>query len=299
MKPSPELELLQYLTPKNAELAAENPVVLEEFAVKRGDVSFYLLVNRRHRNMRVVDYRIGSYQLKRAALDRLARDRGLRKIFTLVEKQDSNSWRTVGFSREAVVPVYFRTADAYVMSRVYNEEGEPLTGGLSKVAVEHPVPEPKRPRKPTGLKLSLVTDPAKLAKLVARPEKVPFYAPYGKGSVGPEVGVSATVNRKRFWIVAETNEAFGHAKVDLLGSPSSVREVYACVFALQKLVEYLEEQNMAGAFAFVPVDDELHNLVFASAGCRHTGQLTRHVVFEEGEPLDMHVWHYRIRSRGS
>ncbi len=298
MRPSPELELLQYLTPKNAELAADNPVLLEEFAVKRGDVSFYLLVNRRHRNMRVLDYRIGSYQLKRATLDHLAKQRGLRKIYTLVEKQDSNSWRTVGFSREAVVPAYFRTADAYVMSRVYNEEGEPLTGGLSKVAVEHPVPEPKRPRKPSGLKLSLVTDPTKLAKLVVKPKKNPFYAPYGKGVLGPEVGVSATVNRRRFWVVGEMNEAFGHAKVDVLGSPSSVREVYACVFAFHKLAEYFEDQNMAGVFAFVPVADELYNLLFASAGCRHTGQLTRHVVFEGGEPLDMHVWHYRIRPRG-
>lgn len=299
MRLSPEQELLRKLTPTNQDVVAENEVALEEFGVKRGDVSFYLLLNRRHRNLRVVDYRIGSYQLKRAVLDLLAKERGLRKVYTLVEKQDSNSWRTVGFSREAVVPAYFRTADAYVMSRVYNEDGEPLTGGLSKVAVEHPVPEPKKPRKPSGLKLSVVTDRNRLFKLVSKPAKTPYYAPFGKGVWGPEVGVAASVDRKKYWVVAETNEAFGHVKMDVIGQPTTVREIYPYVFALHMLAEYLEDQNMTSGFSFVPVHDEMVNLVFATAGCRHTGQLTRHVVLDDGEPIDMHVWHYRIRPRGA
>ena len=297
MEQAAELQLISFLRQTNPETAKANPVALEEYSCKRGDVKFYLLLSRQHRNMRVLDYRIGNYQLKRAAFDHLAKEKGLRKIFTLVEKQDSNSWRTVGFSRESVVPAYFRTADAYVMSRVYDASGDPLTGGLSKVAVAHEVPDPRRPRKPKGLKLSLTTDREKLAKLVSNPSKTPFYTPFGKGVTCPHVGVQATVDRKKFWVVAEINDSFGHAKLDLLSPLELRRDVYACVFALERLFEYLSDQDVAGAFTFVNVDDELANEVFASADFRYTGQLTRHVVLDDGEPVDMHTWHYRLRPR--
>ncbi len=297
MQQAADLQLISFLRQTNPETAKVNPVALEEYSCKRGDVKFYLLLSRQHRNMRVLDYRIGNYQLKRAAFDHLAKEKGLRKIFTLVEKQDSNSWRTVGFSRESVVPAYFRTADAYVMSRVYDESGEPLTGGLSKVAVAHEVPEPRRARKPKGLKLTLTTDHDRLAKLVAKTHQTPFYTPFGKGVTCPDVGVQASVDRKRFWIVAEINDSFGHAKIDLLSPLELRRDVYACVFALGRLFEYLADQDVAGAFTFVSVEDELANEVFATADFRHTGQLTRHVVLDDGEPRDLHTWHYRLRPR--
>jgi hypothetical protein len=97
---------------------------VQEHYYRRGDRDFCFLLNRQHHNLRVFDYRVGNYQQKRDFFDRIARAEGLRKVFTVVEKQDSKSWRSVGFSREGAIPGYFRTADAYVMSRVYTDDGD-------------------------------------------------------------------------------------------------------------------------------------------------------------------------------
>lgn len=291
------MQLLNFLRPANPEVAKEFPTALEEYACKRGDLNLYLLISRSHANMRVLDYRIGNYQLKRNMLDKLAKQKGLKKIFTLVEKQDSNSWRTVGFSREAVVPAYFRTADAYVMSRVYDENGDALTGGLSKVAVIHEIPEPKEPKKPTGLKLYVLDDIDDLQHLVMREDTTPIYAPFGKGIRHPEIAICAKVGRKELWIVAETNDSFGHAKIDILNPPTNDREVGACVYGILELFEYLLEMDMSNCFTFVSVEDALMNEVFGQAGFRHTGQMTRHMTLEDRESaLDLHVWHKRLRS---
>jgi len=289
-----EQALLSFVRPVNREVSRRNSLALEEFSCKRGDVNFYLLANRRHKNLRVLDYRIGNYQLKRNALDYLAKEQGLRKVYTLVEKQDSNSWRTVGFSREAVVPGYFRTADAYVMSRVYDEDGQPLTGGLSKVAVAHEIPEPKKPRRPSGLKLKVVTDPERIQKVLHGKDTSEFYAPFGKGVQGPDILISGSLERKKFWVAGEINDSFGHAKVDLLSVPTSRREVYVCVFALRELFDHLETHDVGSVFTFTSVEDDLVGEVFASAGFRHTGQLTRHVCLNNTEQEDMHTWHDRI-----
>ncbi|MCA9697273.1 MAG: hypothetical protein KC431_07095, partial [Myxococcales bacterium] len=73
---------------------------VEEHYYRRGDIDFCFLLNRTHHNLRVFDYRVGNYQQKRDFFDRIARSEGLKKVFTVVEKQDSKSWRSVGFSRE-------------------------------------------------------------------------------------------------------------------------------------------------------------------------------------------------------
>ena len=68
---------------------------VEEHYYRRGDIDFCFLLNRQHANLRVFDYRVGNYQQKRDFFDRIARTEGLRKVFTVVEKQDSKSWRSV------------------------------------------------------------------------------------------------------------------------------------------------------------------------------------------------------------
>src|SRR5688572_12225905 len=139
---------------------------VEEIYYRKGDIDFCFLLNRRHHNLRVFDYRVGNYQQKRDFFDRIARAEGLRKVFTVVEKQDSKSWRSVGFSREGAIPGYFRTADAYIMSRVYTEDGDPIQGGAPKL--HPPTVSAKDPNttKPRGLSNELVEDVPRLSRLV-------------------------------------------------------------------------------------------------------------------------------------
>lgn len=290
-----DLNLLNYLRPVNSEKASWSNAALEELSCKRGDVNLHLLICRRHRNMRVLDYRIGNYQLKRNMLDTMAKERGLRKIYTLVEKQDSNSWRTVGFSREAVLPAFFRTADAYVMSRVYDEHGEPLTGGLSKVAVVHSIPEPEPIKRPSTLKLHMDNDPDTLKALVKSNKTSVYYTPFGKGISRPDLAVRARLGKREIWVAAEINDSFGHAKLDFLTPPTNEREKASSVFASVELFKHLLEREVANVFGFAAVEDTTQSKAFAEAGFRHTGQLTRHVSINGNGAEDMHVWHRRLR----
>jgi hypothetical protein len=74
----------------------KNDGPIEEHYYRRGDIDFCFLLNRTHHNLRVFDYRVGNYQQKRDFFDRIARAEGLKKVYTVVEKQDSKSWRSVG-----------------------------------------------------------------------------------------------------------------------------------------------------------------------------------------------------------
>jgi hypothetical protein len=292
-----ELSLLPHVKLQNAEEAATNGAALEEYLCQRGDVNICMLLNRRHRHLRILDYRIGNYQLKRAMLDQFAKRKRLRKVFTLVEKQDSNSWRTVGFSREAVVPAFFRTADAYVMSRAYDEAGEPLTGGLSKISSEYAVPQPRAVRKPTGIRMELIRDGGSILNTVLHDGATDFYSPFGRGLHGPDLGVRAKQTHGERWVVAEINDSFGHAKLDFLHPASSAKDLGLVVTAAETLLGALAEREVANVFGFSSVNDALTAEAFGAAGFRNTGQLTRHVTRENTDPEDVHVWHRRIQPR--
>ena len=151
---------------------------VEEIYYRKGDIDFCFLLNRRHHNLRVFDYRVGNYQQKRDFFDRIARAEGLRKVFTVVEKQDSKSWRSVGFSREGAIPGYFRTADAYIMSRVYTEDGDPIQGGAPKLhppTVGHREADADRPR---GMNVEVITDVARIKGITEDLAVKTGYAPF-------------------------------------------------------------------------------------------------------------------------
>ena len=268
--------------------------LLEEYVCQRGDVNIHMIICPRHHHMRILDYRIGNYQLKRNMLDRFAKLKKIRKVFTLVEKQDSNSWRTVGFSREAVVPAFFRTADAYVMSRAYDTEGQPLTGGLSKISTEYTIKPPRVVRKPTGLKVEVVDNSNAIFNKVYHNGATEFYAPFGKGLKGPEIAVKVKMGRKEKWVVAEINDSFGHAKLDFLHDAANTMELGMLVHGAEDLVNALTELEVANIFGFSHVGEEMTAEAFGAAGFRNTGQLTRHVTREGQDPVDVHVWHRRI-----
>ena len=53
-----------------APVQEDKPV--EEIYYRKGDIDFCFLLNRRHHNLRVFDYRVGNYQQKRDFFDRIA-----------------------------------------------------------------------------------------------------------------------------------------------------------------------------------------------------------------------------------
>jgi hypothetical protein len=284
-------------TAARVELADQKPV--EEHYYRRGDIDFCFLLNRRHANLRVFDYRVGNYQQKRDFFDRIARAEGLRKVFTVVEKQDSKSWRSVGFSREGAIPGYFRTADAYIMSRVYTEDGDPIQGGAPKL-VTTPAPTPAsvkekdvNPQKPRGFSHEITTDLGRIDRATEELAASAIYAPFRRAPLCADLAVVGKIGRKEYWVTAETDSSFGHAKIDLLTAPEKDTDLPVLAYTMKLLFDELTKLETASLFSIVAADVALTNQTFAEMGFKVTARLTDHVT-KGDELVGAHIWHRRL-----
>jgi len=282
--------------------ASEPTGPIEERYYRRGDIDFCFLLNRPHHNLRVFDYRVGNYQQKRDFFDRIARSEGLKKVFTVVEKQDSKSWRSVGFSREGAIPGYFRTADAYVMSRVYTEDGEAIQGGAPKLNGTSLTANTPNVTKPRGLSVALVEDADRLQQ-VADEQAVPaLYAPFRRATFRPDIAVVGRQGKREFWVGAETASSFGHAKVDLMTPPRADKDGEADTavleYLLQGLLDELASRQMASIFSLIGADMMASQQVVANLDFKVTAKLTDHLVRGD-EYVGGQLWHRRVTPGGT
>jgi hypothetical protein len=93
---------------------------LVERIVRNEDIFCSLLFDYTNRTLRVVDFRGGNFQSKHEYLEHTLMKEGMRKIFTLIERDDINGWQRVGYQREGAIPGYYKRSDAYIMSRIYD-----------------------------------------------------------------------------------------------------------------------------------------------------------------------------------
>jgi hypothetical protein len=269
----------------------------EEMYYRKGDIDFCFLMNRRHHNLRVFDYRVGNYQQKRDFFDRIARSEGLRKVFTVVEKQDSKSWRSVGFSREGAIPGYFRTADAYIMSRVYTDDGDPIQGGAPKLtggATGAAKPEKAKDiGKPKGITVEAVSDPQRLDAATREHGPDALYAPFRRQMFHPDLGYRGKHGRREVWVGAETDSSFGHAKVDTITAPQRDGDLPLLDHCMRVLLEQLAKQEISSVFSVCPVDAPEMNQLYADLGFKVSARLTDHVT-RDHEYVGVQIWHRRI-----
>jgi hypothetical protein len=102
---------------------------LVERMVRNDDIFCSLLFDHQNRTIRVIDFRGGNFQTKHNYLERVLMAEGMRKIFTLIERDDMNGWQRVGYIREGTIPGYYKRSDAYIMSRIYDEDWDSAQAG--------------------------------------------------------------------------------------------------------------------------------------------------------------------------
>jgi hypothetical protein len=244
--------------------------------------------------MRFMDYRVGNYAEKRAVLDEAARKLGLRKAFTLVEKQDSQNWRSAGFSREGVYPTFFRTADAYTMSRLYAADGAPLppVPPLKPSSDELTSFPGRRLRKPDGLKLEPVRDERSRTSLFAGMNGQLRAVPFGRLST-PDLIIHARTRKLEGWACAEINDSFGHATLGFAPPPAGEPDLVLSAYAGNSLVGALHEQGVNNVYGLSPVNDRWSNELFAGLGFKVTGRLADHLRAGDGYVTTL-IWHRRL-----
>ncbi len=267
---------------------------IEERTLRKGDINLRLLINHSHGNLRFMDYRVGNYLEKRNALDQLAKTIGLRKIFTLVEKQDSNNWRSVGFSREGVYPTFFRTADAYAMSRLYDEAGDPLPASppLKPQADELTNFPGRKLQKPDDLYIESVPDERSRTTVLAGLNGDLRTLPFSR-IAAPDVMYHAKLRKKEGWACAEIDDSFGHATLGFAPVPQSETDLLLNAYAGNSLVADLTKKKVNNIFGISPTTDRWSNELFAGLGFKVTGRLADHIRTPQGYSTAL-IWHLRL-----
>lgn len=88
---------------------------VDEVFFQNDAVSLCLLVNRRAKVMRVIDFRAGPSPAKRMFVLSLARREGVEKIFTVVERDEMATWVKLGFVKEGNIPGFYKRSDAFLL----------------------------------------------------------------------------------------------------------------------------------------------------------------------------------------
>jgi hypothetical protein len=88
---------------------------VEELFFQNDAVSLCLLINRRAKTMRVVDFRAGPTPAKRQFVLSLAKREGMEKAYTLVERDEVSTWTKLGFAKEGNIPGFYKRSDAFLL----------------------------------------------------------------------------------------------------------------------------------------------------------------------------------------
>jgi len=280
---------------------------LVERMVRNDDIFCSLLFDQENRTIRVVDFRGGNFQTKHNYLERVLMSEGMRKIFTLIERDDMNGWQRVGYLREGTIPGYYKRSDAYIMSRIYDEDWtaslasedlperknlltdiKTLGKGLSELKGSGVKCEPIDEEEALEL---LKTEVTRLNSQVAKAKKgkkdkgakpkplekpsLPLFKQFSRET---ESYYYLAVNRRTKGmnlLGAEYQDCFGNAKVDIYFSPKVRADRAIARQGLVSFVDWLAAIGAVAVFTLVRADDVEKNAIYASAGFRNSGWMNR------------------------
>jgi hypothetical protein len=296
---------------------------VEEIFFQNEAVSLCLLVNRRARTMRVIDFRAGPTNAKRLFVLSLAQREGVSKVYTLVERDEVQTWMKLGFAKEGSIPGFYKRSDAFLLGcsavpgrkpiepRDTEEtpmESEtrlavagtapPLTAAQERM--ERTIAAAKR-----GLKDGVDALPhAKVAPASEAEVRKAVAAALrsGRALTGFEP-FGRDVQRRHFLATArggfelyasiESQECFSNAFIELLQSPRTPGEQAATAASLRAVCDMLVAEGVVSCFSLVPSDDVALAAAYLQNGFRRTGLLHEHLAVR-GERRDAIVWSRKL-----
>lgn len=271
---------------KAAAVAAEKTELpfTEELHFRSDNAFLCLLLNRRLRQIRVIDFRAGALPAKRLFIQSVAHREGIEKVILLVEKDEVSSWTRVGFVREGTVPGFYKRSDGHLVGCVIGDKtaSVEVTDATQRLAERTIVAGKKKASElEEGLKgASSKQVPEKIAQaardLVWKKNDSPWsgFDSFGRDAARMYYEVNHKKGRTNY-ISAEFQDCFGHALIEVLRRPKGEPDLLAITHGLRELNEELKRREIVSAFAFAPVDDVELSSMFLAAGFRKTGLLAR------------------------
>lgn len=267
--------------------AIEAPPIVEELHFRSDNAFLCLLLNRRNRQIRVIDFRAGALPAKRLFIQSVAQREGVEKVMILVEKDEVSSWTRVGFVREGTVPGFYKRSDGHLVGCVIGDRTASIeVSEAVQKATERTINSAKRRAKDYADPLKGVTvkeiDLDTAYQIRDQVWKKPEEA-YGTldafGRDAARIAVEATVKKGKGNVVsAEFQDCFGHSLIEILRMPKDDSDIAPMVGGLRALNEDLKAREIVSAFAFAPFDNIELATAFTAAGFRKTGLLARGVL---------------------
>ncbi len=294
---------------------------LTERMVRNDDIFCSLLFDSGNRTLRVVDFRGGNFQAKHNYLERVLMAEGMRKIFTLIERDDMNGWQRVGYKREGSIPGYYKRSDAYIMSRIYDddydsdqEQGEDSQDNKKLITDVKNVGRDMSETKVTPCKADQITETevieivnAELKRAAAKStskskkkKKAPEFL--SKPSIPNSVFSQFSREIEHHYFViqnrrtkqanvigAEYQDCFGNAKIQLYFEPKTKAEQNLARSGVLTVIDMLAELGAVSIFSTVKTEHVQANVIFAAAGFRNTGWMSRQLLTDTGAS-DVILW---------
>ncbi len=295
-----------------------NQADLDELSFHNDAVSLCMLVNRRHRTVRVIDFRAGATLAKRNFVVQTARREGIEKLFVLVERDEVGTWTRLGFRREGNIPSFYRRSDAWIMGAVVAAVG-PMKPERAydddDDDIEEEVPEPnpalELADKTIDKARRLVKDtaeksvpPTKLAaakrdavqKAVVAAQKngraLTGFELFSRDAEKTQLVVSGRGGFELF-AAYELQPSFASSMLELLVSPRDEGERSLTVSAIRTLLGRLVEVGAVSTFSLAPADDILLASAFLANGFRKSAVLASHIVVGD-KRRDAIVWSKKL-----
>lgn len=277
---------------------------VEELYFRSDSAYLCLILNRRTRSIRVVDFRAGALPAKRLYIQSVATQENVEKVITLVEKDEVSSWTRVGFVREGTIPGFYKRSDGHLCGCVIGDKtaSVEVSDADAKLA-ERTINAAKKaakeiPEKIKGVSVRSATEKDALSARDAAWRKGPAFGSFDMfGRDAERIYYDVSLRRsKTNYISAEFQDCFGHALVEVLRLPTTENETLAVTAGLKTLGDDLEERGIVAAFAFAPHDDVEISTAFVAAGYRKTGLLAQALLNAEGGRTDAILWTRKLAS---
>lgn len=283
--------------------APKKPTV-EELYFRSDSAYLCLLLNRRTRFIRVIDFRAGALPAKRLYIQSVATQENVEKVITLVEKDEVSSWTRVGFVREGTIPGFYKRSDGHLCGCVIGDKTASVeVSDASAKLTERTINAAKKaakdiPEKIKGATVRAATEKEALAARDAAWKKNPAFGSFDMfGRDAERIYFDSSLRRsKTNYVSAEFQDCFGHALVEVLRLPTSENETLAVIAALRTLASNLQERGIVAMFAFAPNDNVEISTAFVAAGYRKTGLLAQAILDSEGGRKDAILWSHKFAS---
>lgn len=280
----------------------------EEIHFHRGDVALCLLVNRRARTLRVVDFRTGPSVLKRELVRRVAVEEGLERAFTVVEREEASAWLRMGFRKEGNIPGFYKRTDAHLLGTTFGVEA-PTRKAPKRLGVpslrESSIIDPVERAYQTARRLVRSNAPKELPQVKLQQARdievtrcvsaaaragraLTELEPFGRG--GERTHHLAT-GRGGFasLVSVERQRCFDNAFVEVVAAPRSEKEAWLVAASLKEVGASLDAEGVGSVFGITWADSVEMSAAMVRAGYRRTGRLDRHLLVQ-GERRDGFLW---------